>query len=97
LCDPTTHISCAPIDFARIFSGKCAAAVPPHSAVAIDDNLAAGETSVALRATDDEVAGGINEKLRFLAQHFFRQNFFDHFFDNETANLGMLHVARMLR
>src|SRR5207253_4630041 len=47
--DPTSHVSRAAIDFARIFSGKCAAAVASHAAVAIDNNLAAGQTGVALR------------------------------------------------
>src|SRR5438046_219892 len=65
--DPTSHVSRAAIDFARIFSGKCAAAVASHAAVAIDNNLAAGQTGVALRSADHEIAGGIDEKLRALA------------------------------
>ena len=68
-----------------------------HSAVTIDDNFAAGQTSVALWAANHEVAGGIDEKLRFVAQHLFRQNSSNHFLNDETANLRMFHVARVLR
>src|ERR1700736_1174679 len=97
LRDPTSHVSCAPIDFARILSGKCATTMSSHSAVAIDNNFSTGQASVALRAADNEVAGRIDEKLCFGGQHFFRQNFFDHLFDDEAANLRVLHIARVLR
>ena len=70
--------------------------MPSHSAVTVDNNLATGQASVALRAADDEVAGRIYEKLRALIQHLGRQDFFDHFFHDEAANFGMFYVARVL-
>ena len=67
-----------------------------HSAVAIDNDLPTGQAGVALRAADNEVAGGIDEKLCFGGQHLDRQNFFDHLFDHETPKLGVFDVARVL-
>src|SRR6266480_2706278 len=94
--DPASHVSSAAIDFARIFSGKCAAAVSSHSAVAIDNDLSTGQAGVALRAADNEVSGRIDEKLCFGGQHLRRQNFFDDLFDYETPELGVFDVARVL-
>ena len=70
LRDPASHVSGAAIDFARVFSGERAAAVPAHAAIGIDDDFAAGQAGVALRAADHETAGRIDEKLRFLDQAF---------------------------
>jgi hypothetical protein len=58
---PASHVSRAAIDFARIFAGKRAAAVPAHAAIAVDDNLATGQAGVALRTADDETAGRIDQ------------------------------------
>src|SRR5262249_20755255 len=93
---PASHVSRAAIDLARVLSRKRAATVSPHSSVGIDDNFPTSEPSVALRTTDNEVAGRIDQKLSFVIQHFFGQNFFDHFLDYEAANLGVLYVARVL-
>src|SRR5437773_4485397 len=61
LGDPAAHVSCAAIYLRRVFSGKRSAAVPSHSAVAITDNLAPGDSSIAFRAADDEPASRVNQ------------------------------------
>ena len=66
---PAAHVSGAAIDLARVLAGKCAAAVTTHAAVAIDDDLAAGETGVALRSADDEAAGRIDEEFGRAVDH----------------------------
>ena len=86
------HVSRAAIHFRRIFAGESAAAVTAHAAVAIHDNLAAGQTSIALRSADDETAGGVDQKLGFVIEHFSGQNFLDDFLDAEIFDLLMLHV-----
>ena len=50
-----------------------------HAAVAIDDDLAAGQAGVALRSADDETAGRVNQKFGRACQHLVGQNFADHF------------------
>ncbi len=64
--NPASHVSSAAIDFARVFSRERASAVPAHSAIRIDDDLAPGQTGVALRSADHEVASRIDEELRLL-------------------------------
>ena len=54
------------------------------AAVGVDDDLAAGQTAVALRATDHEAAGRVDEKLRVLepfGRHHRTNDVFDHGFD----------------
>ena len=63
LRDPAAHVSRAAIDLGRIFAGERAAAVTAHAAVAVDDDLAAGQTGVALRSADDETAGRVDQKF----------------------------------
>ncbi len=58
---PASHVSRAAVDFARVLSRKRAAAVPSHSAVGIDDDLAARDASVAFWSADHETAGGIDQ------------------------------------
>src|ERR1700738_950144 len=50
--DPASHVSSAAVHFARIFSGKRAAAVASHAAVRIDNDFAAGDSGVAFRPAD---------------------------------------------
>src|SRR4029079_9099272 len=54
---PTGRVARAPIYLGRILSAERAAAVAPHAAVRVDDDLASGETCVALRAADHEAPG----------------------------------------
>ena len=47
------------VDLRRILAGERAAAVRGRAAVGVDDDLAAGQTGVAHRAADDELAGRV--------------------------------------
>ena len=62
------HVGRAAVHLARVLAGERAAAVTAHAAVAVHDDLAAGQAGVALRPADDEPAGGVDEKLRFLRE-----------------------------
>ena len=55
-------IRSAAVHLRRVLAGEGAAAVGRAAAVGIDDDLAAGETAVTLRAADDEAAGGVDEE-----------------------------------
>src|SRR5262249_43903299 len=84
------------IDLGRILAAERAAAVAAHAAVAVDDDLAAGQAGVALRSADDEAAGGIDEELGVLRQEVLRQNFFDDLFNAEILDGRMLDVVGVL-
>ena len=62
-------VSSRTIDLGRILAGKGAAAVGRVTAVGIDDDLAAGETAVAVRSADHEVARWIDEEIGGLLRH----------------------------
>ena len=84
------------VDLRRILAGKRAAAVRGRAAVGVDDDLAAGEAGVAVRAADLEAAGRIDEVPRAL-QHRRRQHRLDDFLDHGLGELALLLVhARMV-
>jgi hypothetical protein len=68
--DPAGSIGRAAVYFGAIFAAESAAAMPPHAAVGIDDDFAAGQTGVAHRAADDKAAGGIDENAQFVVYQF---------------------------
>ena len=97
LRNPAAHVSGAAVHLRRIFAGERAAAVTTRTAVAVHDDLAAGQTGVALRSADDETTGGIDETFRFRREQFRGQNFLDHLLDAEFFNLRVLDIRRVLR
>ena len=102
LGDPAAHVSGAAVHLRRVFAGKRAAAVTAHAAVAVHNDLAPGQAGVALRPADDETPGWVDEKLRFLREQPFGQNFFDDVLDAEIFDLGVrdfatVNLVRMLR
>jgi hypothetical protein len=60
LRDPPRGVGAGPIDLRRILAGEGAAAVAGHAAVAVDDDLAAGEPGVTHRAARHEPPSGID-------------------------------------
>jgi hypothetical protein len=58
--NPSCEISCRAVHFAVVFAGESAAAVGAPATVGVNDDLAAGETSVTLWAADDEETGRLD-------------------------------------
>ncbi|KFB66879.1 MAG: hypothetical protein CAPSK01_003818 [Candidatus Accumulibacter vicinus] len=63
--------------------------MPGSTAVGIDDDLAAGQTTVAVRAADHEAAGRVDQITGLAGQQFRRQHRFDDFLDHGFRDLGM--------
>ena len=57
LRDVARHVAGRAIDLRGILARERAAAVRRRAAVGVDDDLAAGDAGVAVRAADDEAAG----------------------------------------
>ena len=72
LRDVARHVARGAIDLRGILAGECAAAVRRGAAVGVDDDLAAGDAGVAVRAADDEAAGGVDQDARVLVAHALR-------------------------
>ena len=56
LTDPASGVGRRAIDFGEVFSAESTSTVSTPATVGVDNNLAAGETGVTLRSTDDEAA-----------------------------------------
>ena len=68
------RISGRAVDLGRVLAGERAAAMRRVAAVGVDDDLAAGEAAIAVRAADDEIAGRIDQEVARLLRHpAFRQ------------------------
>src|SRR2546421_9854211 len=63
LCHPTHRVRRGAVHLGRILAAERAAAMPRHAAVAVDDDLASGQTGVTLRAADHETAGRIDQDV----------------------------------
>jgi len=96
LCHVAAHVGGAAIDFRRVLARKCPAAVPAHPAVGIDDNLAAGEAGIALRAADDKAAGRVDQELRLRREQILRQHFPNDLLDAEFLDLRVRHAFGVL-
>ncbi len=62
-------VSCGTVNLRAVLAGECSAAVTTDTAIGIDDDLAAGETCIAVRSADDETSGRIDEDLGVVINH----------------------------
>ena len=90
LGDVARRVRGGAVDLARVLARERAAAVRAGAAVGVDDDLAAGQATVALRAADDEAAGRVDQELGFL-QPLLRQHRLDDVLDHRVDEL-LLHV-----
>ena len=65
------------VDLGRILAGEGAAAMRRRAAIGVDDDLAAGEAAVAVRAADDELAGRVDVPDRLVGDPALRQRLAD--------------------
>ena len=68
LGDPAGSVSGGTVDLAGILAAESTAAVTSVAAVGVNDNLAAGQAGVALRAAHNKAAGGVDVILGVLVQ-----------------------------
>src|SRR5205085_7476812 len=90
LGDVTRGVGGRAVDLGRVLAREGTAAVRAGAAVGVDDDLAAGQAAVTLRAADDEAAGRVDQVLRFL-QPLLGQHRLDDLLDHRLDE-GGLHV-----
>ena len=77
------------VDLGRVLAAERAATVPGHAAVGVDDDLATGEATVGVRATELERAGGVDEHLVVVAGEHLGHGGLDHVLDEVVAHLAV--------
>ncbi|EGE55812.1 hypothetical protein RHECNPAF_850048 [Rhizobium etli CNPAF512] len=84
------------VDLGRVLAGECAAAMRSRTAVSVDDDLAAGEAGVAIRAADDELAGRVDVPLAIIGNLQLAERFADIGLDDGADLVGIPAVVEML-
>ena len=67
-----------------------------HAAVAVDDDLAAGQTAVTHRAANDELAGRVDVELGVLVQQLGGDDVLDDQLHHGFAQVGVLDLGIVL-
>lgn len=60
LGDPAADVGSRAVDLGEVLAGEGTTTVSTPATVGVDDDLAAGQTGITLRATNDEEAGGLD-------------------------------------
>ena len=82
------------VDLGRVLAAERAATVTGHAAVGVDDDLAAGEPAVGVRAAELERAGRVAEHLVVVALELLGHRGLDHVLDEVVAHLAVDVDAR---
>src|ERR1043166_4342799 len=95
--DVARHVGSGTIDLRRVFAGERAAAVRCVTTVGIDDDLASGQTGIALRAASHETARRVDVILRIFIEQFRRDGVLDDFLFDLGTQLFVADVCVVLR
>src|SRR5581483_5082632 len=86
LGDIAGHVAGRAVHLGGILAREGAASVAAIAAVGVNDDLAAGQSAIAVRTADFEPAGRIDVIHGALGQVFGRDGFLDEFFDDGFAD-----------
>ncbi|CAI9005570.1 NAD-specific glutamate dehydrogenase [Pseudomonas sp. IT-P44] len=92
----TTGVGRGTVNLRWIFTGERAAAVTGHAAVAVDDDLATGQTAVTHWAANDELASRVDVELGVFGQQFGRQHVLDDQLHHAFAQVFVRHFRVVL-
>src|ERR1019366_4675363 len=93
----TRHVAGRAVYLRRILAGERAAAVTAHAAVSVHDDLAAGETGIAVRTTHHEAARGVDVVLGLRVHHVRRDDRIDDVLLHFAAQVFGGNIGAMLR
>ena len=97
LRDVARHVARRAVDLRRILARERAAAVRGRAAVGVDDDLAAGEAGVAVRAADHEAAGRVDQDARLRVHQRRRDDLLDDVLGDVGAELLGRDLVAVLR
>lgn len=81
----------------RILAAECSAAVAAHAAVGVDDDFAASQAGIAVRAANLKSAGGIDMDLHPPRAQFLRNRRLDDLAHDRLPDAGVADIGAVLR
>ena len=93
---PARKVSRRTVDLRRILAGKSTTTVTCPTTIGVDDDLAAGQSRVALRATNHKASSWIDQIFGLVVEQVGRQHLADHLFDTKFLDRSVFHIRRML-
>merc|ERR1719188_355616 len=97
LCHLTANVRRGAVNLRGILAAECTTTVRTPTAVGVNDDLATSEARIALRPTDDELAGRVDVHVRVVAEERqgrlpileldFRKRLLDHLLHDELVHL----------
>ena len=87
---PSAHVGGTTVNLGRVLSGEGSPTMPPHASISVDDDLAACEARVTLRAANHKLTGRIDQELGLLRQHALGKHRLDDLFNAEFFDFGVL-------
>ena len=95
--DPTRGVGRGTIDFGGVLTAEGTASVRAPSAVRVNDDLAAGESGVAVRTSDDEASRRIEMVNGLVVEVLFGDDWLDDVFHEVVLDLFLGDILRVLR
>ncbi|CAB4886960.1 unannotated protein [freshwater metagenome] len=89
LGNPAGGVRCRTVDLAGILAAEGTATMTTHATIGVDDDLASRETRVAMRAADNELAGGVDIHVVVIIGESRRDDGPDDLFDEVGADHGI--------
>jgi len=96
LCDPASSISAASVDLGRVLSRESASSVSAPATISVDDDFASSDTSVTLRATDNETTRGVDVVDGLVVDHVGRDDLGDDLLLDGLGDLLVGHIRIVL-
>ena len=96
LGDPARGVGSRAVHLGGVLAGESAAAVAPHAAVRVDDDLAPGHAGVAHRSADDEAPGGVHEDPGLAVEQVLGDGVVDDMLDDALGDVGVRDVLGVL-
>src|SRR5439155_21113755 len=92
----TGRVSCATVNFGRVFSGKRSSPMSRPATVTIYNDLSSGQSSISARPANHECAGRVYPIFSFGIEQVGRHYSFDYLLDHVLSDLFIRHILFVL-
>jgi len=96
LCYPTAGISSGTINLRRVFSGEGTATMTPHTAIGINDDLTACQSSITQRSANYKASSWVYINFDFSIHQLLWNYRIDNMLNNRSTNFFLRNLRCML-